>query len=146
MALTRNYEPSIYGKKRKKEVAKKRAKAKKALTKLVMQDKIVQELLSKQLAKIKSANTYNKKYLQYKPNMKSSEFYRTREWIEARYKTFVKYGKVCQCCGAVNTVLHVDHIKPRSKYPELELSVDNLQVLCEACNIGKSNKDVTDWR
>jgi 5-methylcytosine-specific restriction endonuclease McrA len=42
--------------------------------------------------------------------------------------------------------MHVDHIKPRSKYPALELAEDNLQVLCELCNIGKSNTNETDWR
>jgi len=43
-------------------------------------------------------------------------------------------------------VLHVDHIKPRSKYPELSLTFSNLQILCEDCNFGKSNIDQTDWR
>jgi 5-methylcytosine-specific restriction endonuclease McrA len=43
-------------------------------------------------------------------------------------------------------VIHIDHILPRSKYPELSLVFDNLQVLCESCNLGKSNKDETDWR
>jgi len=42
--------------------------------------------------------------------------------------------------------IHVDHIKPRSKFPELELVFDNLQVLCDDCNIGKSNVDSTDFR
>jgi 5-methylcytosine-specific restriction endonuclease McrA len=42
--------------------------------------------------------------------------------------------------------MHVDHILPRSKFPELELDIDNLQVLCEECNLAKSNIDTTDWR
>jgi 5-methylcytosine-specific restriction endonuclease McrA len=147
MSLTRNYSPSIYGKPDKKKRLKKHRAAKKALEKLVLQDKVVQGILNKEIAKIYARkNKSNGKYPPYIPGMKSSEFYRTKEWIEARYKTLVKYGKVCQCCGAKATILHVDHIKPRSKYPDLELSLDNLQVLCEACNIGKSNKDVTDWR
>ena len=51
-------------------------------------------------------------------------------------------------CGASGkqTVLHVDHIKPRSKYPELALDPNNLQVLCKDCNLGKSNLYNTDWR
>jgi 5-methylcytosine-specific restriction endonuclease McrA len=28
----------------------------------------------------------------------------------------------------------------------LELTLSNLQVLCEDCNLGKSNTDATDWR
>jgi hypothetical protein len=53
------------------------------------------------------------------------------------------------CCGARPTEanpLHVDHIKPRSKFPHLALSLSNLQVLCRQCNLGKSNTDDTDWR
>ena len=42
--------------------------------------------------------------------------------------------------------MHVDHIKPRSKYPRLELDFDNLQVLCEDCNLGKSNRYKVDLR
>lgn len=146
MALTRTYESSIYGKQRNKDRIKKARKAKKALNKLVLQDDVVQSILTKEIAKIKARQKKSWTYYPYKPGMKSNEFYSTREWIELRYKTFVKYGKICQCCGAKDVTLHVDHIKPRSKYPELELSIDNLQVLCETCNVGKSNKDVTDWR
>ena len=40
----------------------------------------------------------------------------------------------------------VDHIKPRSRYPALELTLTNLQVLCNDCNMGKSNDDETDFR
>ena len=43
-------------------------------------------------------------------------------------------------------ILHVDHIKPRSKYPELELDITNLQILCEDDNLGKSNRYETDYR
>lgn len=49
-------------------------------------------------------------------------------------------------CGDVNKTIHVDHIKPRSKFPELSLVQSNLQILCADCNLGKSNKDQTDWR
>jgi 5-methylcytosine-specific restriction endonuclease McrA len=49
-------------------------------------------------------------------------------------------------CIDVNVPIHIDHIKPRSKYPELELEFDNLQVLCATCNVKKSNIDETDYR
>lgn len=88
-----------------------------------------------------------------KPRVKyipSEEFFTSREWRELRYKALEINGGACQCCGrsrkAHGVILHVDHIKPRSKYPELQLDISNLQVLCEDCNLGKSNKFCTDWR
>ena len=53
------------------------------------------------------------------------------------------------CCGHRGTQdnpLQVDHIKPRSKFPHLALEISNLQVLCRDCNLGKGNRDATDWR
>lgn len=60
-----------------------------------------------------------------------------------------KYGPRCQCCGATpatGAVMNVDHIKPRKIFPELALDPDNLQILCDECNHGKGNWDMTDWR
>lgn len=78
----------------------------------------------------------------------STDFYDSREWRELRYKALRKLGFCCFACGRrpPTVILHVDHVKPRSKYPELELSLDNLQVLCADCNIGKSNKFEDDLR
>ena len=42
--------------------------------------------------------------------------------------------------------MHVDHIKPRSTHPHLSLDESNLQVLCDDCNVGKSNRYEDDWR
>lgn len=76
---------------------------------------------------------------------KFDAFYKTKEWQRLRYQAFVRYGKVCNLCGAGGQ-LHVDHIKPRSKYPELESDIGNLQILCVDCNYGKGGWDETDWR
>lgn len=73
-------------------------------------------------------------------------FYESRRWQELRYEALRRNGRVCVLCKAMNIELHVDHIRPRSKYPDLELDISNLQVLCRPCNLGKSNKDETDWR
>jgi hypothetical protein len=73
-------------------------------------------------------------------------FYESRQWQELRYRALRHHGRKCMLCFATDCELHVDHIKPRSKYPELALQFENLQVLCRACNMGKSNKDETDWR
>lgn len=79
----------------------------------------------------------------------SAAFYQSEAWRRVRYIALQKSNGACVLCGRTQrhhgVILHVDHIKPRSKYPDLELSVKNLQVLCEDCNLGKGNKDDTDW-
>lgn len=80
---------------------------------------------------------------------KGEGFYNSPQWQDLRYRALKLHGGRCQCCGARPTrdnPLHVDHIKPRSKYPALELSLENLQVLCKSCNLGKRAWDETDWR
>ena len=77
---------------------------------------------------------------------KARNFFASREWLGARYEALLKHGRDCMCCGVLAQPAHVDHIKPRSKYPELALDVNNLQILCRECNLGKSNTDETDWR
>lgn len=79
----------------------------------------------------------------------AKDFYSSRAWKILRYQAFERYGNRCACCGATPSdglVMHVDHIKPRSKNPELALDIENLQILCEDCNVGKINQWDTDWR
>lgn len=79
----------------------------------------------------------------------AKDFYQSREWASVRYAALIRADGRCSCCGASKNdgaVLHVDHIKPRSKFPELALTLDNLQVLCDLCNVAKSNIDMTDWK
>jgi 5-methylcytosine-specific restriction endonuclease McrA len=77
-------------------------------------------------------------------------FYASDEWRELRIRALEKYECKCMMCGRSprdhGIVIHVDHIKPRSKYPHLSLVIENLQLLCAACNLGKKNKYETDWR
>jgi rubredoxin len=76
-------------------------------------------------------------------------FYDSPEWLKARYKALKLANGYCQCCGFrgdADNPLQVDHIKPRSHFPRLSLAWSNLQVLCRRCNLGKSNRDMTDWR
>jgi hypothetical protein len=71
------------------------------------------------------------------------------EWRKIRYQALKLHGAKCQCCGATRkegAIIQVDHIKPRSRFPELELKLSNLQVLCRDCNLGKRARDETDWR
>lgn len=78
----------------------------------------------------------------------NDKFYLCRPWRELRYQVLKNCDGRCMCCGASakdGVRLHVDHIKPRSR-GGAELDINNCQVLCEDCNIGKSNLDDTDWR
>lgn len=78
------------------------------------------------------------------------EFYKSPEWRLLRVRVLERFQCKCMMCGRSpkehGIVIHVDHIKPRSKFPELGLDFNNLQILCDDCNIGKSNKYETDWR
>jgi hypothetical protein len=79
----------------------------------------------------------------------SPAFLESYEWRRVRMEALKKYGPKCQCCGATpadGAVMNVDHIKPRKFFPEMALDVNNLQILCNACNHGKGNWDQTDWR
>ncbi len=81
--------------------------------------------------------------------IQNKSFYERREWQETRYKVLRSCGEKCGACNRTRSdgvILHVDHIKPISIYPELALTESNLQVLCADCNLGKSNKFSDDFR
>lgn len=90
--------------------------------------------------------------LAHRSNSKSAKsFYASWEWKKLRYEAIKMHGRKCQCCGwrpgdTEHGRLVVDHVKPRSKYPKLQLSLSNLQVLCSDCNMGKSNVYEDDFR
>lgn len=88
------------------------------------------------------------------PNKRKS-FYASWEWRRLRMETLLRYGHRCQSCGATKddititgaTVrLVVDHIQPLGKNWELRLDPENVQVLCDECNMGKGDWDATDFR
>lgn len=89
------------------------------------------------------AREYASSESKYRRGM-GSDFYTTKEWRSLRHAFLSSSDGKCTLCGRSRKVhgcaMHVDHIKPRSKFPHLELDVNNLQLLCEDCNIGKSNK------
>lgn len=79
---------------------------------------------------------------------KDNDWHRKAQWRNLRKKVLDHYGDICQRCGASgnDTEIHVDHIKPRSKYPESAFEFGNLQVLCRNCNFSKNNRHNTDYR
>jgi len=80
---------------------------------------------------------------------KANEEFKKKKMQKIRLFIIPLYGYVCMRCGIVPTSikdLHVDHIKPKSKYPELWFDLFNLQLLCKRCNFEKSNKNEMDYR
>lgn len=76
-------------------------------------------------------------------------FYRSRDWTRLSYRAKVKHGRKCQCCGANShdgAKIISDHIKPLRYFWGLRLDLNNIQVLCEPCNLGKGSWDDTDHR
>lgn len=92
-------------------------------------DIIVTTTVNSPLPRSKMKKDYDKK------------FYESRQWRELRFQILKSHGRRCALCHTTEGVFHVDHIKPRSKYPHLELEPSNLQVLCEDCNLGKTDND-----
>jgi hypothetical protein len=82
----------------------------------------------------------------------ADSFYRSYPWRKLRVAALeanrARYGLLaCECCGMIDAEpFHVDHIYPRSTHPDLALDPDNLQVLCDDCNIGKGTDYTTNWR
>lgn len=84
------------------------------------------------------------------PAVATNDFLQSFQWRQLRMVVLKKRGARCECCGASpmdgQTVINVDHVKPRKLFPKLALEESNLQVLCGPCNHGKGNWDQTDWR
>lgn len=67
-------------------------------------------------------------------------FYATPEWRAIREVIIRRDGRTCRKCSChiiLEFDLTVDHIRPRSRFPELALDATNLQVLCRSCNASK---------
>jgi 5-methylcytosine-specific restriction endonuclease McrA len=49
----------------------------------------------------------------------------------------------CRICGLYDPeIVQVDHIKRKSKYPELKFKLDNLQTLCPNCHARKTIQEL----
>jgi 5-methylcytosine-specific restriction endonuclease McrA len=83
----------------------------------------------------------------------------TKQDVLKKFRTtlyYRRYGSLTTTtgwrCAACSKNLYqekdaeLDHILPRSKYPELVMSEKNLQILCRSCNAHKHAYDGDDWR
>ena len=74
-------------------------------------------------------------------------FYSSPEWAKLRDIVINEEGRVCaQCHRHIknDSDVTVDHIRPRSKYPDLALKRENLRVLCRKCNSAKKDRELVD--
>ena len=74
-----------------------------------------------------------------KLELKSRKTPRDVNW-RLRAQVLMRDSAKCRLCGAApadGARLHVDHIKPWSKGGET--IIENLQILCETCNVGKGS-------
>lgn len=80
---------------------------------------------------------------------RDEHFYLSPEWKEVRKQILRSQHHICYICNEFISDpfdLTVDHIKPKSKYPELSLELSNLKIACRSCNSAKGNKDMKDFR
>lgn len=81
-------------------------------------------LMNKELIKvIKEGNTY--------------KFYKSRVWRSKRKQILIRDNYECQKCksrGRFSKADCVHHIKHLKDYPELALTDDNLECLCNPCH------------
>lgn len=76
----------------------------------------------------------------------TSWVYSDKRFKRLRYPVLKANDFKCCACNSSESELHIDHIKPVSKYPKLAFDINNLQVLCKDCNLSKSNKYEDDLR
>lgn len=62
------------------------------------------------------------------------KFYMSSEWKELRTKVFIRDNYTCRDCNKHGGYLEANHIKPRSKYPDLKLVASNIETLCKPCH------------
>ncbi|GAB1376799.1 hypothetical protein MASR1M48_16510 [Lactococcus petauri] len=67
-------------------------------------------------------------------------------WYVLRNCVYRIYEKRCMKCKTTSRPMHMDHIFPVARYPELRYSLRNLQILCCDCNIEKLHLNTNDYR
>ena len=107
-------------------------------------ENIAKNKLREEKDQLRSAEKKIKK-IKKKYKVIGESFYLSVEWVMLTKKVRKVFDNSCMKCGRGGKT-HIDHIFPRSLYPDLELDIHNLQILCEKCNVEKSNKNTIDYR
>jgi 5-methylcytosine-specific restriction endonuclease McrA len=76
---------------------------------------------------------------------KAKSYYGTAQWRRVRYLFLRQQRRPLRCslCNRSATdgiTICADHIKSVRSYPELRAKLDNLQLLCTECNLGKGSE------
>ncbi|WP_078428774.1 HNH endonuclease [Alkalihalobacterium alkalinitrilicum] len=77
------------------------------------------------------------KKLGVKTSEKADQFYHSTPWRKIRILALERDQHRCLPCwrkGVLTIANTVHHIKPRKEYPELELTLSNLESICPACH------------
>lgn len=126
----------FYAKLKKSKKSKKKEEVKEEKTILVN---------NKNLVKIKQVEEIKNKDIEVKEKPKRKKRRRKRIsnklWFDLRKIILEKNDYLCEECGSPAEAIH--HIKPISKYPELQHDINNLEALCNKCHRNK-HKDLPD--
>ena len=104
----------------------------KRLIKLCPIDSIAQELVRFNMQKMQNREISGTEYQQG-----------TLYQYEVREYLLEKFNRTCAYCGAKDTPLEVEHIKPKSRGGSNRVS--NLAIACVPCNLAKSNLDIKEF-
>jgi|SRR3990167_6301904 len=69
-------------------------------------------------------------------------YWKGGKWKYIKRLVLIRDNFTCQICGMrEDEIMVVDHIKPKSVFPELELESSNLIVLCPNCHARKTIRE-----
>lgn len=64
------------------------------------------------------------------------------KWPYKKRQVKTRDNYTCQICGLRDPeIMEVDHIKPKKRFPELALELENLVTLCPNCHRRKTNRE-----
>jgi len=92
--------------------------------------------------KLKQPTILNNDYSNKEFEERLHRFYNSKRWKLIKEQVYKTHAHLCPVCGSEEN-LRVDHIKPIRHYPALIDDMNNLQILCNECNLEKGS--MIDW-